>query len=76
MSLRQQLTDRCTQLRSDIAQGVQDLAALERQTQALRTRLIGGQGALEVLEEELAKAAHDNGVVPDRVVRKEVVTEY
>ena len=76
MSLRQQLTDRCTQLRSDIAQGCQDLAALERQMQALRTRIVGGQGALEVLEEELAKAAPTNGVAPDRVVRKEVVTEY
>jgi predicted nuclease with TOPRIM domain len=54
-AMRQQLEDRMKQLRAEFESGQQRLASLEQECQSLRQTLLRISGAIQVLEEELAK---------------------
>ncbi|RCJ26526.1 hypothetical protein A6S26_14065 [Nostoc sp. ATCC 43529] len=60
--MRQQLENRLQQLKSEFASGQKVLADLEAKQINVRETLLRIQGAIQVLEEELAK---NNGVVSE-----------
>jgi predicted nuclease with TOPRIM domain len=60
--MREQLLDRLKRLKAEFETGQQRLASLEEEGQALRQTLLRISGAIQVLEEELAKSeAAGNG---------------
>ena len=54
--MQEQLTNRLQELRAEFEAGQKKLADLEGQASNLRTMLLRISGAIQVLEEELAKA--------------------
>ncbi len=55
--MREQLQSRLAQLKAEYQSGEQMLAELEQKQRALRETLLRISGAIQVLEEELGKAA-------------------
>ena len=55
-TMRQQLEERLTSLRTELEAGERVLADLETQRANLRETMLRISGAIQVLEEELAKA--------------------
>ncbi|HSX81898.1 MAG TPA: hypothetical protein VLQ80_25440 [Candidatus Saccharimonadia bacterium] len=64
--MRAQLAHRLTDLKTEFAAGQQMLADLEAKQTTLRETLLRISGAIQVLEEELARAASPthNGAAP------------
>lgn len=60
--MQEQLTNRLQELKSEFEAGQKKLAELEGQANNLRTTMLRISGAIQVLEEELAKAG---GAEPD-----------
>ena len=60
--MQEQLTNRLKELKAEFEAGQQKLAEIEGQATDLRTTMLRISGAIQVLEEELAKAS---GAAPD-----------
>ncbi len=62
--MREQLEQRVSELRAEQQKGQQMLAELEAKQAELQQTLLRISGAIQVLEELLANAAHHDGPVP------------
>jgi hypothetical protein len=60
--MQEQLTNRLKELKAEFEAGQKKLAGIEDQATDLRTTMLRISGAIQVLEEELAKAG---GAAPD-----------
>ena len=60
--MQEQLTNRLKELKAEFEAGQKKLAEVEGQANDLRTTMLRISGAIQVLEEELAKAS---GATPD-----------
>lgn len=60
--MQEQLTNRLQELKAEFEAGQKKLAEVEGQANNLRTTMLRISGAIQVLEEELAKAS---GTAPD-----------
>jgi predicted nucleic acid-binding Zn-ribbon protein len=60
--MQEQLTNRLKELKAEFEAGQKKLAEVEGQASDLRTTMLRISGAIQVLEEELAKAS---GATPD-----------
>ena len=60
--MQEQLTNRLKELKAEFEAGQKKLAEIEGQANDLRTTMLRISGAIQVLEEELAKAS---GAAPD-----------
>ena len=60
--MQEQLTNRLKELKAEFEAGQKKLAEVEGQANDLRTTMLRISGAIQVLEEELAKA---NGATPE-----------
>jgi hypothetical protein len=61
--MREQLERRLNELANERARGLEKLASLKREARDLERTLLRIQGAIQVLEEELARDREDN-VIP------------
>jgi len=66
--MQEQLTNRLRELKAEYEAGQTKLAEVESQANSLRSTMLRISGAIQVLEEELAKA---NGSAPDVDTRVE-----
>lgn len=62
--MKQQLEQRLKSLKTEFESGQQVMQELEAKQASLRDTLLRISGAIQVLEEELAKAEEDNGQLP------------
>ena len=65
-SMREQLTKRLELLKSEFEKGQKKLTEVEAQASGLRSTLLRISGAIQVLEEELAKDNGDRGEMVPR----------
>ncbi len=59
--MKQQLADRLQELKAEFESGQKVLAEMEAKQANMRNTLLRISGAIQVLEEELAKAANSSG---------------
>ena len=67
-----QLQSRLTELKSEFEKGQQRLQQLEQESTTLRQTLLRIAGAVQVLEEELAKFNEQNGEVKNVKTKEEI----
>ncbi|NES65623.1 MAG: hypothetical protein F6K24_10355 [Okeania sp. SIO2D1] len=73
--MKQQLEQRLKELKTEFASGQKYLADLEEKEANIRQTLLRIQGAIQVLEEELAKVDQDNTESPDTsTIEAEVIS--
>ncbi len=63
--MKEQLEKRLTQLKNEFASGQKVLADLEEKEANVRQTLLRIQGAIQVIEEEIAKVNNDNTESPE-----------
>jgi len=71
--MKQQLEQRLTELKAEFTSGQQVLADLEAKQVNVRTTLLRIQGAMQVIEEELAKTEEDNHKSVERIIEPELI---
>ena len=71
--MKQQLEERLTELKAEFASGEKVLADLEAKQANVRTTLLRIQGAMQVIEEELAKTEEDNHKSVERIIEPELI---
>ena len=71
--MKQQLQQRLQQLKAEFESGQQVLADLEEKRTNLQSTLLRIQGAIQVLEEELAKANEDGNSVSTGELETETI---
>ncbi|NER21532.1 MAG: hypothetical protein F6J96_12675 [Symploca sp. SIO1C2] len=71
--MKQQLEQRLTELKAEFTSGQQVLADLEAKQANVRTTLLRIQGAMQVIEEELAKTEEDNHKSVERIIEPELI---
>jgi chromosome segregation ATPase len=71
--MKQQLEQRLKELRSEFESGQKALAELENKQANMRNTLLRISGAIQVLEEELAKAANSPGEKEQDTLQEEGV---
>ncbi|NER96085.1 MAG: hypothetical protein F6J86_19945 [Symploca sp. SIO1B1] len=74
--MKQQLEQRLTELKAEFTSGQQVLADLEAKQVNVRTTLLRIQGAMQVIEEELAKTEEDNHKSVERIIEPELIASY
>ena len=73
--MKQQLEQRLKELKTELASGQKYLADLEEKEANIRQTLLRIQGAIQVLEEEIAKVEQDNTESPETsTIEAEIVT--
>ena len=73
--MKQQLEQRLQQLKAEFASGQKVLVDLETKQANVRETLLRIQGAIQVLEEELAKVDKDNTESPETsTIEPEIIT--
>ncbi|MEA5521394.1 hypothetical protein [Limnoraphis robusta] len=73
--MKQQLEQRLQQLKAEFASGQKVLVDLEAKQANVRETLLRIQGAIQVLEEELAKVDKDNTESPETsTIEPEIIT--
>ena len=65
--MKEQLSQRLEQLKAEYESGQQVLAELETKRSNVKETLLRILGAIQVLEEELAKIEPENGLVEEQV---------
>ena len=65
--MKEQLSQRLEQLKAEYESGQQVLAELEAKRSNVKETLLRILGAIQVLEEELAKIEPENGLVEEQV---------
>ena len=71
--MKQQLVDRLQELRAEFESGQKALAEMEAKQANMRNTLLRISGAIQVLEEELAKAAKSSGEKEQETLQEEGV---
>lgn len=72
--MKEQLEKRLTQLKNEFASGQKVLADLEEKEANVRQTLLRIQGAIQVIEEEIAKVNNDNTESPEvSIIEPEVI---
>ncbi len=72
--MKEQLEQRLTQLKNEFASGQKVLADLEEKEANVRQTLLRIQGAIQVIEEEIAKVNNDNTESPEvSIIEPEVI---
>ncbi len=73
--MKEQLQKRLTELKAEFASGQKVLVDLEAKQANVRETLLRIQGAIQVLEEELAKVDKDNTESPETsTIEPEIIT--
>lgn len=69
--MKQQLVDRLQELKAEFESGQKALAEMEAKQANMRNTLLRISGAIQVLEEELAKAAKSSGEKEQETLQEE-----